>query len=130
MERRAAIVTSPGSIELTTLDTPEPSAGEVEIEVAGCGICGTNLHHLQNPMRILADRRDKPGALGHEVAGVVSAIGPGVATHRVGDLVALEPQLASACGECAQCAEGVPWFCRRPTPLPVWGLTDRLVVRA
>jgi threonine dehydrogenase-like Zn-dependent dehydrogenase len=129
-QRRAAIVTGPGRIGLTTVPTPDPAAGEVEIEVAGCGICGTNLSHLKDPTLILADRRDKPGALGHEVAGRVSAVGPGVVTHHVGDLVALEPQLATACGACAECVAGAPWFCSHRTPLPVWGLTDRMVVKA
>jgi threonine dehydrogenase-like Zn-dependent dehydrogenase len=117
-----------------TLDTiaeaAPPRPGEVEVELVACGICGSNLHHLNRPDLVGADRRDSPGAMGHEMVGRVIAVGPGVGTHRPGDLVALEPQLAAACGDCAGCATGQAWYCTRPRPLAVWGFADRLVVRA
>ncbi len=131
MTVRAAQVTAPGTIELISIaDPPAPGPGEVCLELIACGICGSNLHHLNHPELIGADRRDNPGALGHEVAGRVAGLGEGVTTHALGDLVALEPQLAAACGACAGCATGMTWFCRNPRTLPVWGLADRFVVRA
>jgi threonine dehydrogenase-like Zn-dependent dehydrogenase len=128
---RATQVIAPGTIELISIpDASAAGPGDVSLELIACGICGSNLHHLHHPELIGADRRDKPGALGHEVAARVVAVGEGVTTHAVGDLVALEPQLAAACGDCEGCATGMTWFCREPRVLPVWGLADRFVVRA
>jgi L-idonate 5-dehydrogenase len=128
---RAAKVTSAGMVELVTLEAPDaPGPGEVLVDLVACGICGSNLHHLYHPELIPGDRRDNPGALGHEMVGRVVARGPGVGTHQVGDLVALEPQLAAACGDCAGCATGATWFCTRPSPLPVWGFADQIAVPA
>lgn len=128
---RAARVTGSGAIEVGPLEvSTTPGPGEVEIRVAGCGICGSNLHHFRNPDVFTEDRRHTPGALGHEMAGWVVTVGPGVTTHQPGDLVALEPQLAAACGECDGCRSGATWFCVAPSPLPVWGFADRVVVRA
>lgn len=127
---RAARVTGPGVIEVGRLElSTTPGPGEVEIEVLACGICGSNLHHLRNPDAFTLDRRHTPGALGHEAAGRVVSVGPGVSPRGVGDLVALEPQLAAACGRCAACERGVSWFCSEPSPLPIWGFADRIVVR-
>jgi threonine dehydrogenase-like Zn-dependent dehydrogenase len=129
--RRAARVTAPGVITLETIDdAPPPGPGEVAVELVACGVCGSNLHHLNRPELVGADRRDSPGAMGHEMVGRVVAVGPGVTTHEIGDPVALEPQLAAACGACDGCVSGQAWFCTKPRPLPVWGFADRLVVRA
>jgi threonine dehydrogenase-like Zn-dependent dehydrogenase len=129
--RRAARISGPGVIELEQIDdAPAPGPGEVTLELVACGICGSNLHHLNRPDLIRADARDSHGAMGHEVAASIIAVGAGVETHNVGDLVVLEPQLAAACGNCSGCAGGEPWFCTRPNTLPVWGFADRLVVRA
>lgn len=131
MTVRAARVVEPGVLALEELpEAPPPGPGEVTVELIACGICGSNLHHLRRPDLIRADARDSPGAMGHEVVGRVVAVGTDVTTHQVGSTVVLEPQLAAACGRCAGCAEGEPWFCTAPTPLPVWGFADRMVVRA
>ncbi|OKI86181.1 zinc-dependent alcohol dehydrogenase [Streptomyces sp. CB02414] len=129
--RRAARVKAPGVITLETIDdAPPPGPGEVAVELVACGICGSNLHHLNRPELVGADRRDSPGAMGHEMVGRVVAVGPDVSTHEVGDPVVLEPQLAASCGTCDGCATGQAWFCTEPRPLPVWGFADRMVVRA
>jgi threonine dehydrogenase-like Zn-dependent dehydrogenase len=129
--RRAARVVAPGRIELERIDdAPPPGAGEVAVELIACGICGSNLHHLNRPDLIRADARDAPGAMGHEMVGRIVAVGREVESHQVGDLVALEPQLAVACGQCAGCAAGEAWFCSRPNSLQVWGFADRIVIRA
>lgn len=66
----------------------EPGEGEVRIDVAYCGICGTDLHifhgHMDNRVPI-------PQVIGHEAAGTVAAVGPGVADVSVGDRVAVRP---------------------------------------
>lgn len=129
--RRAARIVSPGVIALESIaEAAPPGPGEVALEMIACGICGSNLHHLNRPDIIRADARHTPGAMGHEMVGRVTAVGPEVSTHHVGDLVALEPQLAAACGSCEGCSGGEPWFCTDQQTLPVWGFADRLVVRA
>lgn len=64
------------------------------------------------------------------MVGRVTRVAADVRTYEVGDLVALEPQLAAGCGDCAECQAGTAWFCPRPAPLPVWGFAERIVVRA
>lgn len=128
---RAARVMGAGLIQVDTLDVPTvPGPGQVEIQLAGCGICGSNIHHLRNPDVFTEDRRHTPGALGHEASGYVVSLGDGVAGLAVGDLVALEPQLAAGCGRCPACVDGSAWFCPNATPLKIWGFADRIVVQA
>jgi 2-desacetyl-2-hydroxyethyl bacteriochlorophyllide A dehydrogenase len=71
-----------------------PEADEVQIKVAYGGICGTDLHIYHGAM----DRRVKmPQIIGHEVSGVVSAVGKGVAGFAVGDAVSVMPLDTSRC---------------------------------
>lgn len=103
---RAAVVSSSTSgVEL--LDVPAPTAGpgEVVVEVAACGVCGTDLHVATGdyaPLRL-------PVVIGHEFAGTVCETGPGVTSLRVGDRVAVDPSLY--CGRCAYCAAGRDNLC-------------------
>lgn len=129
--RRAARVIEPGVLRLEEIeDAPAPGPGDVCLELVACGICGSNLHHLNRPDLVRADARYAPGAMGHEMVGRVVAVGPDVYSHEVGDLAVLEPQLAAACGRCRGCATGETWFCTQPSTMPVWGFADRLLVRA
>jgi 2-desacetyl-2-hydroxyethyl bacteriochlorophyllide A dehydrogenase len=100
---RAAVCQGPGRIELEDLPIPEPAAGEVRVRVSACGICGSDLHLL--PVGYLG-RRVVPG---HELAGRVDALGPGVAGLAPGDAVAVEP--LRACGACPACRDGRPALC-------------------
>ncbi|SCV02524.1 LAMI_0H00166g1_1 [Lachancea mirantina] len=84
-----------------TKDLPEPVIGaddELIIDVSWCGICGTDLHeYLDGPIFFPKDGEphalsalELPQAMGHEMSGVVSKIGPGVSTVKVGDRVVVE----------------------------------------
>jgi L-iditol 2-dehydrogenase len=88
-----------GRMEVGSLKDPEPARGEVLVKVAAAGICGTDRHILKGefPSR-------PPVVLGHEFAGTVVAVGEGVTTHKVGDLVACDPNIA--CGVCPSCLLG------------------------
>ncbi|KAL2758381.1 hypothetical protein ACRALDRAFT_1029784 [Sodiomyces alcalophilus JCM 7366] len=80
-----------------------PSAGEVQVAVRATGLCGSDLHyysHFRNGDILVRE----PLTLGHESAGVVTAIGPGVSTLAVGDRVALE--VGQPCESCDLCVEG------------------------
>jgi len=107
---RSAVYRRPGDIGVEDRPVPRPAPGEVLVEVAYCGICGSDLH-------IMIEGWGKPGAVGgHEVTGVVAAVGDGVTRWSVGDAVVCGP--SPRCGECRRCREGKPSQCnRRTTPV-------------
>jgi len=82
-------------------------AGELLVRVRAAGICHSDAHYRSglSPMGAL------PITLGHEIAGVVAQVGPGVATHAVGDRVCLHYLVT--CGDCAACRRGLETWCER-----------------
>jgi len=103
---RAAVITAPGQVEVTTVDDPAPGPREVVIAVAGCGVCGTDLHILEGEFA-----PSLPIVPGHEFAGEVVAIGAEVTEVSVGDRVAADPN--TYCGECYYCRRGRGNLCER-----------------
>ena len=83
-----------------------PSKGEVSIKVAYCGICGTDMHvyHGNMDARVGLNR-----IVGHEMSGVVSAIGEGVEGIEVGKKAVVRP--LDHCGDCPACAAGHEHIC-------------------
>jgi len=94
---RAALVTGREQLELVEFPTPEPTTGKAVVEIAYCGICGTDLHAWQSGTPY------NPAICGHEWSGVVSAAGADVSIKE-GDRVAIG--IASACGQCRSCQLG------------------------
>jgi 2-desacetyl-2-hydroxyethyl bacteriochlorophyllide A dehydrogenase len=103
---RAAVISGPGEVEVTTIDDPAPEAGEVVVAVAACGICGTDLHILDGHFA-----PSLPIVPGHEFAGEVVAVGKGVEQVAIGDRVAVDPSLY--CGACQECRRGRGNLCER-----------------
>src|ERR1039457_7478767 len=93
----------------------EPGAGQVQIRVAYCGICGTDLHLFHGAM---AHRLTLPHVMGHEMSGTIAAVGGEVAGWRVGDRVTVRP--LDPCGHCPACAAGHSHICHPilPTSIP------------
>lgn len=85
------------------LDLADPGPGEILVRIAGTGMC-----HTDQMGRIPGDLVAKPVVLGHEGAGVVEAVGPGVAGVTEGDHVVMS---FDSCGTCADCRDGHPGFC-------------------
>ena len=89
------------------VDIAAPIGREVLVEVRASGLCHTDLlfatHH---------DFVPTPAVLGHEVAGVVAAVGPDVAQFRIGDHVV--GSLAQSCGACSRCLSGRSFQCKHP----------------
>ncbi|HEY6277089.1 MAG TPA: alcohol dehydrogenase catalytic domain-containing protein [Streptosporangiaceae bacterium] len=103
---RAAVFDGPGQpVRVTEVELAQPGAGEVEIAVAAAGVCHSDLHIM------LGDwPHPVPLVLGHEGSGVVTAVGPEVATLSPGDHVVLS--WVSACGRCRYCRRGRPAQCQ------------------
>ena len=81
-----------------------PQAGEVRVRYGASGVCHSDLHYIKG------DRMcPMPVVLGHEGAGVVEEVGPGVTYVKPGDHVILS--LVPACGRCADCVAGRPNLC-------------------
>src|SRR6185437_7382450 len=79
------------------------------IEVALCGVCGTDVHILDGEFPMY----NAPRVLGHEFSGTVRAVGSAVTRVAVGDRVAVEPSLP--CGVCFFCLESLPYMCQSRT---------------
>jgi L-idonate 5-dehydrogenase len=83
--------------------TPSPGPGEVLVRVRRAGICGSDIHYFVHG-RAGSFVPKRPFILGHEIAGEIAKVGPGVATDLCGKRVAVDPSVA--CGHCAFCREG------------------------
>jgi S-(hydroxymethyl)mycothiol dehydrogenase len=91
-------------VELVDVVVPDPGPGEAVVDVAACGVCHTDVHYRDGGIS-----QDFPFLLGHEAAGVVSAVGEGVEGVAVGDAVVLNWR--AVCGACRACRRGRPWHC-------------------
>jgi 2-desacetyl-2-hydroxyethyl bacteriochlorophyllide A dehydrogenase len=103
---KAAVISSPGIVEVAAVDDPVPGPREVVVEVAACGLCGTDLHILEGEFA-----PSLPVIPGHEFAGVVAAVGSAVDEIAVGTRVAVDPSLY--CHECHYCRIGHDNLCER-----------------
>ena len=88
---RASVLIEPGRIEMQHRPVPRPEPGDVLVEVAAVGVCGSDAHYYRHG-RIGPYVLEDPLVLGHEAAGRIVAVGDGVATDRVGQRVSIEPQ--------------------------------------
>jgi 2-desacetyl-2-hydroxyethyl bacteriochlorophyllide A dehydrogenase len=102
---RAAVI-SADSVAVETVPDPSPGPREVVVKVAGCGICGTDLHIAEGEFAPTL-----PIVPGHEFAGEIVALGSDVDGVRVGDQVAVDPSLY--CHECHYCRLGRDNLCER-----------------
>ena len=103
---KAAVISGVGTVEVTTVDDPKPGRREVVVDVAACGLCGTDLHILQGEFAPTL-----PVVPGHEFAGVIVEIGADVTELAVGDRVAVDPSLY--CHECHYCRLSKENMCER-----------------
>jgi S-(hydroxymethyl)mycothiol dehydrogenase len=102
---KGVIARSKGApVELVDIVVPEPGPGEAVVQVQACGVCHTDLHYREGGIN-----DEFPFLLGHEAAGVVEAVGPGVTEVAPGDFVVLNWR--AVCGTCRACAKGKPQYC-------------------
>lgn len=121
---KAAVLYAPGDVRVTE-EFPLPVVGEhgVEIAVAYCGICGTDFHKFAG--RAGSRPVVYPVPLGHEVSGVVTAVGSGVVSFRPGDRVTVDPNWS--CGQCWYCRNGKRHLCSASRGV-VKGMVERICV--
>ena len=111
MKTKAAVCRAFGApLTVETVELAEPGPGEVLIRTAACAICHSDIFYVDG-----AWGGELPAVYGHEAAGVVEAVGPGVTRLKVGDHVVAT--LIRNCGFCPACTEGAPVFCEEVFPL-------------
>lgn len=108
MEITAAYYVGNKSFSVETATAVAPSAGEVQIDVAFCGICGTDMHVYMGHME---ERIGNHRVIGHEMSGVIAAVGDGVDTLKVGQPVVVRP--LDHCGDCPACNSGHQHICHK-----------------
>ena len=104
---KAAYYCGDRTVEIGECRIQSPSADQVRIEVAYCGVCGTDIHIYLGHQ----DRRiDIPQVIGHEMSGRIAEVGADVEGWAVGDPVVVRP--LEACGACAACIAGNGHICQ------------------
>ncbi len=96
-------------LQLRELAESRPGPGQLLIEVHACGVCRTDLHVIDGELT----QPKTPLVPGHEIVGVVAALGDGVTGFALGDRVGV-PWLGHTCGHCAYCARGKENLCDAP----------------
>jgi S-(hydroxymethyl)mycothiol dehydrogenase len=91
-------------VTVETIVVPDPGPGEATVRIQACGVCHTDLHYREGGIN-----DDFPFLLGHEAAGIVDAVGPGVTDIAPGDYVVLNWR--AVCGQCRACKRGRPQYC-------------------
>lgn len=131
---KACLVYGSKDLRIEDIADLEPSAGEVKVEIAFAGLCGSDLHLLEDPehsgfhIKYRSDGSMVPLRLGHEYSGTVTALGENVGDISVGDRVAVYP--IGFCGRCEWCANGLASLCTAQTPANNGGVGQSVVVPA
>jgi (R,R)-butanediol dehydrogenase/meso-butanediol dehydrogenase/diacetyl reductase len=100
---QVGLVEGKRQIVLRDMPEPEPAPGQAVVEIAYCGICGTDLHAWASGAPY------NPAICGHEWSGTVARLGAGVTHVKEGDRVAIG--IAPACGRCPDCRSGRGAYC-------------------
>ena len=100
----AALITGTETVELVEFPDPTPAPKGVVVDIAFCGICGTDIHAYQS------GRPYNPAICGHEWSGTLSAVGAEVSSFSEGDRVVVAA--APSCGQCAACRRGQAGHCQ------------------
>lgn len=110
---KAVVFEKPGDFEVTTVTDPTPGASDAILKVEACGICGTDVHLLNGDI----SSAHYPVIPGHEFCGEVVAVGREVKNVKVGDFVAVDPNLPD--GTCRFCRMGRTNLCENYSALGV-----------
>ncbi|MEV7604210.1 NAD(P)-dependent alcohol dehydrogenase [Paenarthrobacter sp. NPDC089322] len=108
-----------GDLALTTIERREPGAHDVHIEIKFAGICHSDIHTVRGEW----GPQQYPLAPGHEIAGIVRAVGADVTKHKVGDRVGVGC-MVNSCRECSNCQAGEEQYCLKGN-VGTYGSVDR-----
>lgn len=110
MQAIAALLNQPnGPFTIGVVEIAEPQPGEVRVAIKAVGVCHTDLVIASGALGL-----NFPAVLGHEGAGIVESVGPGVTSVKPGDKVLLT---FNSCGTCRRCAAHEPAYCQHFVPL-------------
>lgn len=104
----ALVIHAPGDLRVEEIETAELGAGQLQVRVRCGGICGSDLHYYQHG-GFGTVRIQQPMVLGHEVAGMIEAVGSAVTAFRPGERIAISP--SRPCGLCRFCQQGLQNHC-------------------
>jgi L-iditol 2-dehydrogenase len=102
---KALLLSEYSKLEVADLPKPVAGPGEVLVQVAACGICGSDVHGYDGS----SGRRIPPLVMGHEAAGVIAEVGEGVSRFGIGDRVTFDSTVY--CGVCDYCLHGQVNLC-------------------
>lgn len=105
---KAVVIHAARDLRIEEREAERAGPGQVEVAVEAGGICGSDLHYF-NHGGFGTVRIREPMILGHEVAGTIKAIGPGVSSLAVGDRIAISP--SRPCNDCEYCLHGQQNHC-------------------
>ena len=112
-DMKAAILREFGKpVAIENLPVPEPAPGEVLVRVRACGVCHSDLHLAEADWELLKPITKMPLILGHEVAGTIEKLGPGIEGMAIGDRVGVA-WLHWTCGACEYCMSGRETLCSK-----------------
>jgi S-(hydroxymethyl)glutathione dehydrogenase/alcohol dehydrogenase len=115
---RAAVLTAVNKpLEILDLEQEGPKAGEVRVEVKAAGVCMSDWHIMNGDWPL-----PLPMVLGHEAAGIVAELGPGVQNVKQGDHVIFS--FRPHCGHCGYCSKGRTVLCSGRNDTPRWRMHD------
>jgi alcohol dehydrogenase (NADP+) len=103
----------------TTITRRDPGPHDVAIDIKFAGICHSDIHTVKAEWGV----PNYPLVAGHEIAGLVTAVGPEVTKHKVGDRVGVGC-MVNSCGECSSCQAGLEQYCKRGA-VGTYNATDR-----
>lgn len=104
MDMKAVVIEKPGVVTIHTVQVPPVGDFDIRIKIKASGICGTDIHIFHGEYM-----GDYPIIPGHEFSGVIDEVGSKVTRLKIGDKVAVEPNIA--CNNCHHCFNGRPNFC-------------------
>ena len=117
---RAFVITGPGQASVQDVAPPSAAPGEVVVQVARAGVCGTDIEFFTGGMQYLHDGfAEYPMRIGHEWMGTVTALGEGVDRRWLGRRVTGDTMLG--CGRCRRCRAGYQWVCEFRTEIGIRG---------
>jgi len=131
---RAFVITGPGRSEVIDVDQPRAEPGQVVVDVARVGLCGTDAEFFSGEMAYLAQgHASYPVRIGHEWCGTVTALGPGVDPAWLGRRVTGDTMIG--CGACSRCLGGRQHVCAERREIGIRGgfpgaLAEQLAVPA